>query len=215
MAATDDARDIDLLNAWRAGGRSAGRALLERHYAAIFRFFFAKVALTVAEDLTQQTFEVVCRGRDNFRGEGTFRAFLYGVARFVLIGWARRGRNFEPAEDSLIVDLLAQSFAGVLAQQEESRLLATALRSLPLDDQILIELKHWEDLTQADLARLFGVPQPTVARRLQRARVRLREAVVRLTADPELRARPLRNLGSCLQSIRKEIDARWGGKDAS
>lgn len=211
MASTDD-DDRDLLDAWRGGQRDAGRALVERHYRAIFRFFHSKVAPALAEDLTQQTFEVLCRGRDNFRAEGTFRAYLFGVARFVLIGWSRRARPFEPAEDSMILDPAQESFAGRLAAEESVRLMATALRSLPLDDQILIELKHWEDLTQAELAGLFAVPQPTVARRLQRARERLRAAIERLTADPALRADPLRNLDSCLLSIRGEIDARWPRK---
>lgn len=207
MAAAD-LDDSDLLDAWRGGRRDAGRVLVERHYAAIYRFHYNKVAPSIAEDLTQQTFEVLCRRQGGFRGEGSFRAYLFGVARFVLIGWARRVRRFEPAEDSLLLDDAQRSFAGLLADQEMTRLLATALRGLPLDDQILLELRHWEELSQADLAALFAVPQPTVARRLQRARVRLRAAIDRLTADPHLREQPLRNLESCLHSIRGEIDAR-------
>ena len=93
------------------------------------------------------------------------------------------------------------------------RLVATALRSLPLDDQILIELKDWEELTQSELAALFAVPQPTVARRLQRARARLRAAVERLVADPDLRDRSLRGLDSCMLSIRREIEARWDRRE--
>ena len=201
--------DDALLQAWRAGRRDAGEALIERHYAAVFRFFFAKVPPDVREDLAQQTFEVLCRKRDDFRGEGTFKAYLFGVARFVLIAWARRRRRFEPAEDSLLPDAALPSLAGLLADEQTVRLVATALRSLPLDDQILIELKDWEELTQAELAALFAVPQPTVARRLQRARARLRAAVERLVADPDLRDRSLRGLDSCMLSIRREIDARW------
>lgn len=202
--------DHELLLAWREGRRDAGQALIERHYPAVFRFFYGKVPASVSEDLSQQTFEVLCRRRDAYRAEGSFRAYLFGIARFVLIGWARRTRRFEPAEDSLLVAEVDRSLASLLADQEMVRVVATALRSLPLDDQIAIELKDWEGLSQADLAALFGVPQPTLARRLQRARARLREAVERLVADPGLRDRSLRGLESCMQSIRAEIDARWG-----
>lgn len=208
-----DTSDRELLSAWRAGHRDAGHALVERHYAAVFGFFFGKVPSSACEDLTQQTFEIVVRRRAGFRGEGTFRAFLFGVARFVLIGWVRRRRPFEPAEDSLIADPNTPSLAGLLADQKMACLVATALRSLPLDDQILIELKHWESLTQAELAVLFAVPQPTVARRLQRATARLREAVNRLVADPHLGQLHLRNLDSCMRSIRVEIEARWRKDD--
>lgn len=204
-----DEDDDALLVAWRAGRREAGAALVERHYGAVYRFFHAKVPPGDCEDLAQQTFEVLTRRRDAFRGEGSFKAYLFGVARFVLIAWARRRRRFEPTEDSLAPDTALPSLVGLLAGEQMVRIVATALRSLALDDQILIELKDWEELSQADLAALFEVPQPTVARRLQRARARLRAAVEQLVADPGLRDRSLRGLDSCMQSIRREIDARW------
>ena len=204
--------DGSLLEAWRAGDRRAGHELIQRHYPAVFRFFFGKVTASVCEDLSQRTFEVVCRKRDAFRGDGSFRAYLFGVARFVLIGWARRQRKFEPTEDSLPADG-ERSAVGVLAEQEMVRIVATALRGLPLDDQIVIELKDWEHLTQAELAALFEVPQATVARRLQRARARLRAAVEQLIDDPALRDRTLRGLESCMQSIRVEVERRFGPRD--
>ena len=70
-------------------------------------------------------------------------------------------------------------------------------------------LRKARGLSQAELATMFACPQPTVARRLQRARARLRAAVEALTADPGLRDRSLRGLDSCMQSIRQQIDARW------
>ncbi|MFZ6182220.1 RNA polymerase sigma factor [Nannocystis pusilla] len=203
-----DDHDRHLLDAWRTGDRKAGQELVERHYPAVYRFFFGKVRDSVCEDLAQQTFEVVCRRRDAFRGDGSFRAYLFGVARFVLIGWARRQRRFEPTEDSLPAD--ADPQPGLFADRELVKIVATALRGLALDDQLLIELKDWEHLTQAELAALFEVPQATVARRLQRARARLRAAVERLVDDPALRDRTLRGLESCMESIRLEVDRRFG-----
>jgi RNA polymerase sigma-70 factor (ECF subfamily) len=201
--------DHALVLAWRSGQREAGRNLISRHYKAVFRFFFGKVPLATCEDLAQQTFEVLCRRPEGFRGEGSFRAYLLGVARFVLIGHIRRNRPHEPVEDS-ILPADDPSASALLGARQTLRLVATALRGLELDDQILIELKDWEGLSQAELATLFGVPQPTVARRLQRARLRLRSAVEAVIADPSSRAASLRNLDSCLQSIRVCIDARWG-----
>jgi RNA polymerase sigma-70 factor (ECF subfamily) len=203
-----DDHDRHLLEAWRSGDRKAGQELVERHYSAVYRFFFGKVRDAVCEDLSQQTFEVVCRRRDAYRGDGSLRAYLFGVARFVLIGWARRQRRFEPTEDSLPAD--ADPLPGLLADRELVKIVATALRGLALDDQLLIELKDWEHLTQAELAALFEVPQATVARRLQRARARLRAAVERLVEDPALRDRTLRGLESCMESIRVEVDRRFG-----
>lgn len=124
------------------------------------------------------------------------------------MGWSRRERRFEAIDDSGL-PAADPSPSGTLAQQETLRLVATALRGLDLDDQILIELKDWEGLAQAELAALFKVPQPTVARRLQRARGRLRAAVDALAAGTS-HAPALRDLDSCLASIRADIEARFG-----
>ena len=191
--------DIALLDAWRSGRREAGQALIQRHYPAVFRFFYGKVPLAVCEDLAQQTFEVLCRRPDAYRGDGSFRAYLFGVARFVLLGWTRRNRTYEPADDGLLA-ATDPTPSGVVARQQQLRIIATALRRLPVD----------EDLSQAELAALFAVPQPTVARRLQRARARLHAAVEALCVDQAQRDESLRNLESCLQSIRAQIIARWG-----
>jgi len=201
--------DHALLLAWRSGQQDAGRTLIARHYPAVFRLFYGKVGVATSEDLAQQTFEVLCRRPTGFRGEGSFRAYLLGIARFVLLAFVRRSRTAEPADDNLLPSD-DPSASEAIAAHQTLRLVATALRGLDLDDQILIELKDWEGLSQAELASLFAVPQPTVARRLQRARARLRAAVEAVIADPAARAASLRNLDSCLQSIPACIDARWG-----
>lgn len=134
--------DLDLLRAWQAGRRAAGEALIGRHYAAVYRFFFGKVPPSVGEDLCQQTFEVVCRKPEGYRGEGSLRAYLFGVARFVLIGWARRRRSFEPAEDSLLADEGGRSLAGLLDDQQMVRIVATALRE-PLRCHVKLERQAW------------------------------------------------------------------------
>jgi RNA polymerase sigma-70 factor (ECF subfamily) len=203
--------DTALLTAWRGGDADAGRQLIKRYYAPVFRFFYSKVADGSCEDLAQQTFEVLIRNRDGFRGDSPFRAYVYGVARFVLIAHVRKrgrhGQRFEPAEDSVLDPATAGSVSSLFAEREREYIVAQALRSLPLDDQIAIELKDWEGWTQAELAAMLGVPQPTVARRLQRARARLREAVERLVADPALRDESVHGLESAMQSIYGKLQA--------
>lgn len=193
-----------LLDAWRGGDAGAGRRLVEAFYAPIFRFFYGKVSDGACEDLTQETFEILVRQRHAFRGDASLRAYVYGIARLVLIGHIRRrtrhAQRFEPAEQSY-VDPATTGVSALFADRQIEHLVAQALRSLALDDQLAIELKDWEGLTQAELAALFEVPQPTMARRLQRARARLREAVERLVVDPAARHASVHGLESCMQSI--------------
>jgi RNA polymerase sigma factor (sigma-70 family) len=211
--------DAELLEAWRAGDGRAGRTLVKRHYASICRFFYGKVADGACEDLTQETFEALVRGKGGIREAGSLRGYLYGTARLVLIGHIRRkrrlGQRFEPAEDSAI-DPATEGASALFAGRELEHIVSSALRSLSLDDQIAIELKDWEGLTQAELAGLFAVPQPTMARRLQRARGRLRAAIDERVADPALRDASTHGLDSAMQSIFGKIQGHLGrtGEDA-
>jgi RNA polymerase sigma factor (sigma-70 family) len=209
--------DVTLLEAWREGDNAAGRKLVGRYYEPIYRFLFGKVADTACEDLTQETFEVLIRRREGYRGEGPFRAYLYGVARFVLIAHIRRRRRhrerFEPAEHSA-VDPATEGASAIFAAREHERIVAAALRSLPLDDQITIELKDWEGLTQDELAALFEVPRSTMASRISRARARLRQAIEAGLADPAQLAQLEEGLDTCMRSIQGKIRARLEGTDS-
>ena len=209
--------DLGLLRAWQAGDVGAGRALIKRHYAGVYRFFFARVDGDACEDLTQATFEVLCRRREAFRGDGaTLRGYVFGIARMKLIEHARGKRRlaeaFDPAEHSLVDPASLASVSSLLAGQQLEFLVAQALRELPLDDQIVLELKEHEQLTIRELARLFDAPEGTIAGRIFRARQRLRDATARLIEDPSLRASSERDLESCMRSIGAKLAEHLRGE---
>lgn len=203
--------DQALVQAWRAGRRDAAReTLIARHYAAVFRFFFAKVPLATGEDLAQRTFEVLCRGPGGIPRRGQLPRVPAGhrplrAARPICVasGPSSRSRRL-----TLVCD--DPSASEQIGAQQTLQLVATALRRLELDDQILIELKDWEGLSQARARRPLRGPAadrraPAAARpgppaRRRRGPRRRPRRARRQPAQPR----------SCLQSIRADIDARWG-----
>ena len=61
--------DEELLAAWRAGDRDAGGELVDRHFAAISRFFRNKVTSEDdATELVSQTFLACTASKERFRG---------------------------------------------------------------------------------------------------------------------------------------------------
>ena len=99
--------DFELLEAWRDGDEVAGRDLFGRYFDAVFRFFRNKVN-EAAEDLTQQTFMGLVAGRDKFRGDSSFRTYLFVIARKRLYSYLRNlDRRQDPIEfgNSSVVDL--------------------------------------------------------------------------------------------------------------
>lgn len=178
--------DYELLQAWRDGQESAGRALFSRYFDSVYRFFRNKVD-DAAEDLTQQTFMGLVQGRDRFRGDASFRTYIFMIARKRLYSYlrkAQRGTDPLDGEQHSVVDLGLLSPSRVVANRQEHKLLLRALRTLPIEMQVALELFYWEELTVSEIGDVLETPIGTVKSRLQRARARLDVAIEQL-ADSE------------------------------
>ncbi len=175
--------DNELLAAWVAGDRRAGQTLFERHYDALDRFFVNKVG-DRAGDLVQRTFVACIEAAPRFRGDSSFRTFLFAIARNQLLKHLRdHGRErarLDPATTS-ICDL-DPSPSVLAAGREQERQLLAALRRLPIDEQVALELHYWEQLPSAEIAVVLDIPIGTVKSRLRRARDRLE---AELTGAPQ------------------------------
>ena len=166
--------DADLLHAWRQGDPDAGRVLFSRHFAGVHRFFANKASHGV-DDLVQETFLACVQGKDRLREGGTFRGFIYSVARRRLY---RKWRNESHGAGAIdfgltsIADLLP-SPSTLLRARESQKVVLEALRQLPVEMQVALELYYWEGLRAAELATALDVPEGTVRSRLRRGRERL------------------------------------------
>lgn len=166
--------DGELLEAWRGGDTAAADQLIRRHFAAVRRFFRNK-AWGDCDDLTQTTFERCVAGRDRFEGRSSFRVYLFSVARYVLFEHyrAKQSRAFDPAHSS-VADIDASPSQIVAAKQWQQSFL-DALRTIPVEMQVVLELYYWEGLGTAEIAEVVQVPRGTVKSRLHHARLQLRK----------------------------------------
>jgi RNA polymerase sigma-70 factor (ECF subfamily) len=181
--------DFALLRGWRAGDRNAGDALVRRHFASVYRFFRTKLD-EGAEDLVQRTFLGAAAALERVDEARSFRAYLFGIARNQLLLHLRERasrRDLPPPHTLSMADLEAPSPSGVAARREEQRVLVRALRRIPIDFQIAVELHYWEDLGIGEIAAVLGIPEGTVKSRLSRAReqlaARLEDEAVGATSD--------------------------------
>jgi RNA polymerase sigma-70 factor (ECF subfamily) len=194
--------DLALVEAWRAGDRPAGEALFRRHFASISRFFRNKFSAGV-DDLVQQTFMALLEGRERLASGANFRSYLFGIAHNVMRANLRalaRQRTFDPAS-SAIVDL-DPGPSTMLGKTQEQRLLLLALRRIPLDAQVVLELVYWEQLNAAEIAEILAVPHSTMRSRIQRARQLLARAVRELGETPALIESTLGGLDEWARAVR-------------
>ncbi|MCX4246685.1 RNA polymerase sigma factor [Paraliomyxa miuraensis] len=198
--------DPALLRAWRGGNAEAGQALFRRYYDPIARFFINKVA-EPPHDLVQETFMACVQGRDRIRDDRSFRSYLFGVAYKVLSGHLRRKYRFAGDPASTSIRDLSPGPSTLLRKLEEHGRLLDALRRLPLDLQVIIELRYWEQMSSVDISHVLDVSASTIRDRLQKGRELLERS---LDVGAPGRAGQVEGLDSWVERIRDQMRASDG-----
>lgn len=170
-----------LLLAWRGGDNRAGHAFIERHRPAVRRSFLNKVGTTAeAETLTQRAFAAALADRVHLTDGMFVRAWVLAVACQVLLEWrddtARRQRFTGRLAEASVTDLgLGPTPAP--APSEDTRRMLEALRRLPLETQLVLELAYIEDLPAPALDNVLRYLDVVARGHLQVARPALRQAL--------------------------------------
>ncbi len=199
--------ELAWLEAWRAGDRQAGSRLFERYFDPLFRFFRNKVD-EGADDLVQQTFLACVRNRDRVREGASFRSYLFRVAHSKLYDHLRakmKGRDIDFGVTS-VVDM-GESPSQLIVKSEDQRMLLEALRRLPLDLQVALELYYVERLRGPELAQVLDIPEGTVRSRLRRGREMLKACVAQLAGSTEWATTSVEDLDAWAMRVRDELHA--------
>ena len=175
--------DLELLDRWRAGDRKAGNALFQRHFESISRFFESKVDQDV-DELVQKTFFALVEHRDQFRKQASFRTYLFTIAKHQLYRHLRKRHHKKLDFGVTSMRDLQTSPTARMVRNQQKQLLVEALRTLPLEQQMLIELHYWEGMSFDALAPMFEIAPTTVRTRLFRARRALRDRMAKLADNP-------------------------------
>lgn len=195
--------DLERLEAWRSGDQAAGRALLERHYESLARFFRNKVGAD-APDLVQRTMLACIESRDRFRGDASFRTYLFTIARNELSAYFRRSHRELDLGEQSIADLGTSPSVG-LGRRQEQRLLLEALRRVSIDAQITLELYYWEQLTTREIAEVLGIPAGTVRSRLRLARDAVEAQLAALSLSRKVLASTVEGFERWMRSMQARL----------
>ena len=199
-------QDAELLARWRSGDNRAGERLYDRHAPAVMRFFRNKLP-DQAEELTQQTFLALIESQARIQAGVTVRAFVLGIARFKLLQWLRKRSRapFVEHEDPPAIAELAPGASTILARKREQRVLLEALRRIPLEHQIALELFYWEGLKGDEIAGVFGISPSATRSRLAKARALLEAEIAKVSGSPALSKSTITDLEAWAASIRARL----------
>jgi RNA polymerase sigma factor (sigma-70 family) len=202
-------QDEALLSAWCEGDKRAGDVLLDRHFPALLRFFNNK-AFEALEDLVQETMLECVRSAPRYRASSTFRTFLFAVANNVLKRYYRSASRSREAPSLPLISVAGSQHSplSMMVNVQEQRLLLRALKRLPLEAQVILELKYWEGLSSPEISEVLGVPAGTIRTRQMNARMRLQAELERLAESRELATSTLHGFDTWVARVRDEARAR-------
>lgn len=153
------------------------RSLFGDAYEDVLRFAQRRVHPSSAEDVVAEAFLVAWRRiEDAPRRPQDLRPWLFGITRHCLLN-VRRGQG---RQEALAVRLAEAVPAEVMAGSLDSDLvalrvdLAAAWRELSADEQEVLALAVFENLTSRQAGRVLGITSAAYRLRLMRARRALR-----------------------------------------
>lgn len=162
----------------------------------MLRFFGNKVGAS-CDDLIQETFLACVRSKESYRGDASFRSFLFGIAHNVLRSFirsrAREHSRLDWTETSAAA--IDPSPSSIAARSDEQRAVLAALRQIPLVYQIALELYYWEDVSATEIGRLLDLPEGTVRSRLRRGKELIARALLVANVTDDTVALTMRQLG--------------------
>jgi RNA polymerase sigma-70 factor (ECF subfamily) len=197
----DPRSDEDLYRRYAEGDDRAFRVLLDRHGGAVLgyltRFFGDR---EMATDLTQDVFLKVVAGASGFRGDSSFRTFLFRIVRNLCFDVLRvrkgrpdaRARSLDgPAgpglDDRSLGDVVSGTATSGLQRTlsgELSDALEAGLARLSAEQREVFLMRQVEGLLFPEIAGILGVNENTVKSRMLLAVKSLRQSLADFRERP-------------------------------
>ncbi|QGJ69993.1 ECF RNA polymerase sigma factor SigW [Planctomycetales bacterium 10988] len=180
--------DDELMCRLQGGDERAFEELVERHREGLRNFFLVRSpsvrARQMADDLAQETLLRIYNQAWDFLPQGRFKAWMYRIARNLLIDSQRR-----ESYDALIgareggnpEDQLARLVSGATGIPEMANhhamgdLIAELLADLPEEQRLTFQAHHFLGLSLPEVAEVMETSTATTKSRLRLAREKLRD----------------------------------------
>lgn len=164
------------------GNAAAYEELVRRYEGLAFRMAYLVLHdAAEAEDAAQEAFFKAHRALWRFRPGSAFRPWLVRIvmneARNASRAARRRGAMAERYGLEQPAGEAAVSPESAVLGGERQRLLLEAIGRLRKEDQAVLQLRYFLELSEAEMAQALGCPAGTVKSRLSRAAGRLRGVI--------------------------------------
>ena len=171
-------RDDQLVAKALKGDKKSWLQLISRYEKPVYHYGVRMTGNhSDAADLMQEIFLSVFRSLQNYRGEGSFKGWLFKIAHYRCMEFYRRKRPEQSDDEIPDVACKALTPDEQMLQDQNSASLTQAMQSLPISQRAVVELKFFGQFTFEEIAEQLGVSSNTVKSRLYAALDKLRNAL--------------------------------------
>ena len=168
--------DETLIEKAIAGDAKAWQQLVSRYQAPLYYYALRLLGSPDdARDLLQDVLMVLCRNLAQYRGDSSFKSWLFGIANYRAMDMLRKRKNHqELAEDYDCPDEDTPSYELQLYGQQTQRLVQQQLRLLPPEQRLVVELRFYQHFTFDEIADQLALSSNTIKSRFYAALDKLR-----------------------------------------
>ena len=184
------AEDRELIRSCLRGDRRAYKTLLARYQDPIFNYCQRMIKDSgQAEDIAQEALVRTLTRLENYDERYSFSAWVFKIATNLCIDHLRKAKRIAYSLDQEL-DGKDGSFRREVAAPtpdpsqralaaEQMRMLDEAVAELPEHYRAILLLRHREELSYAEIARILELPIGTVKIRIHRAREQIKRRLDR------------------------------------
>jgi RNA polymerase sigma-70 factor, ECF subfamily len=191
-----DRSDEELMMACKEDHGEALEEIYKRYYRKIHSYVCRNyMRREQAEDITQETFLRVYRGRKNYQPTAKFSVWLYRIARNLCIDESRRywNRNVSRESETTLnenqlspIESLADGDPDVrkkLDEENDMSAIKEAVAQLSPDQKEVIVLNKFQGLSYQEIGEIIGSNTESVKQKAYRAHLRLRDILAPLMKE--------------------------------
>jgi RNA polymerase sigma-70 factor (ECF subfamily) len=176
QAMEESVPDADLARLAAGGDRASFAALIERHYAFIYRMAWRQSGnRTDAEDIAQDVCARLGATIRTYRGGSAFTTWLYAIIANASRDANRKRERETTKTKAWAVEALAEGALADAEPDDPAGALWDAVRQLPPKQQEAVTLVYGEGMNHAEAADLMAISEPTVSWHIHEAKKRLKQ----------------------------------------
>ena len=178
--------EIDLVRKAKEGDTAAFAVMIRRYQNLVFATAFQILKDTaLAEDAAQEAFITAFQSLRNLRTESSFPPWLRKITRNLALASRREQRRFGALEEAGVLQSpSADAVQEIERERREADAFGEEVRRIvsSLSDTLRFPmlLCHLDDLSTGDAARVLGITEGALRKRLHDGKRKLQERIVRM-----------------------------------